>query len=134
MTNASGRTCNQCHVPRSYAQGKRRFSVYWTWSYPWEENWDTTELDNRFSTMTEVRRVGWPKFEADHWHRPYRNVSAAGFVARVAPLRPDDPEVVDFHLGSAQTALRVSHKTYPNAIRSIVFRQERKKYRKGPSS
>jgi len=45
-------------------KGKRRFSVYWTWSYPWEANRDVTELDNRFSTMTEVRRVGWPAFES----------------------------------------------------------------------
>jgi len=44
--------------------GKRRFSVYWTWSYPWEANRDITELDNRFSTMTEVRRVEWPRFES----------------------------------------------------------------------
>jgi hypothetical protein len=64
MTNHSGRTYNQFHVPRSYGRGKRRFSVYWTWSYPWEANQDITELDNRFSTMTEVRRVGWPKFES----------------------------------------------------------------------
>jgi hypothetical protein len=64
MTNNSGRTYNQLHVPRGYAKGKRRFSVYWTWSYPWEANRDITELDNRFSTMTEVRRVGWPKFES----------------------------------------------------------------------
>jgi hypothetical protein len=86
MTNASGRTYNQPHVPRSYTQGNPRFSVYWAWSYPWEANRDTTELDNRFSTMTEVRRVGWPKFESDHWHRPFRNVSAPSFVARVARL------------------------------------------------
>jgi hypothetical protein len=64
MTNTSGRTYNQRHVSRAYAPGKRRFSVYWTWSYPWEANRDTTELDNRFSTMTEVRRVAWPKFES----------------------------------------------------------------------
>jgi hypothetical protein len=64
MPNNSARTYNQQHVSRSYAKGKRRFSVYWTWSYPWEANRDTTELDNRFSTMTEVRRVGWPKFES----------------------------------------------------------------------
>jgi hypothetical protein len=64
MTNNTGRTYNQRHIPRNYAQGKRRFSVYWTWSYPWEANRDITELDNRFSTMTEVRRVGWPKFES----------------------------------------------------------------------
>ena len=42
-------------------QAKRRFSVYWTWSYPWEANRDVTEMDNRFSTMTEVRRVAWPE-------------------------------------------------------------------------
>ena len=59
-----GRTYNQLHVPRKYVPGKRRFSVYWTWSYPWEANRDVTELDNRFSTMTEVRRVGWPNFES----------------------------------------------------------------------
>jgi hypothetical protein len=59
----SGRTYNQLHIPRKYVPGKRRFSVYWTWSYPWEANRDITELDNRFSTITEVRRVGWPNFE-----------------------------------------------------------------------
>src|SRR5438270_4370280 len=64
MTINSGRTYNQRHIPRRHAQGKRRFSVYWTWSYPWEANRDTSELDNRFSTMTEVRRVGWPAFES----------------------------------------------------------------------
>ena len=60
----SGRTYNQLHVPRKYVPGKRRFSVYWSWSYPWEANRDVTELDNRFSTMTEVRRVAWPNFES----------------------------------------------------------------------
>ena len=60
----SGRTYNQLHVPRTHTPGKRRFSVYWTWSYPWEANRDVTEMDNRFSTMTEVRRVGWPNFES----------------------------------------------------------------------
>src|SRR3954449_9575706 len=64
MTNNSGRTYNQRHIPRPYTSGKRRFSVYWTWSYPWEANRDVTEMDNRFSTMTEVRRVAWPKFES----------------------------------------------------------------------
>jgi hypothetical protein len=64
MTKNSGRTYNQLHVPRKYTPGRRRFSVYWTWSYPWEANRDITELDNRFSTMTEVRRVGWPNFES----------------------------------------------------------------------
>src|SRR4051812_49069335 len=58
------RTYNQVHVPRKYTSDKRRFSVYWTWSYPWEANRDITELDNRFSSMTEVRRVAWPNYES----------------------------------------------------------------------
>jgi len=58
------RTYNQTQVPRKYTSGKRRFSIYWTWSYPWEANRDITELDNRFSTMTEVRRVAWPDYES----------------------------------------------------------------------
>lgn len=62
---ATGRTYNQLHLPRKYADGKRRFSVYWTWSYPWESNRDIRGLDNRFSTMTEVRRVAWPAYETD---------------------------------------------------------------------
>lgn len=58
------RTYNQVHAARKYTPGKRRFSVYWTWSYPWEANRDLTELDNRFSSMTEVRRVAWPAYES----------------------------------------------------------------------
>ena len=59
----SPRTYNQTHIPRKYSPGKRRFSIYWTWSYPWEANRDVTEMDNRFSTITEVRRVAWPIYE-----------------------------------------------------------------------
>jgi hypothetical protein len=60
----SARLYNHFLTPRKYIQGKKRFSVYWTWSYPWEANRDVTELDNRFSTITEVRRVAWPNFES----------------------------------------------------------------------
>ena len=62
-TKVRPRTYNQVLVPRPYIAGKRRFSIYWTWSYPWEANRDVAQLDNRFSTMTEVRRVAWPKYE-----------------------------------------------------------------------
>jgi hypothetical protein len=58
------RTYNQVQVPRKYTTGKPRVSIYWTWSYPWEANRDLTEMDNRFSTMTEVRRVEWPNYES----------------------------------------------------------------------
>src|SRR3954471_9270596 len=68
-SNGTGRTYNQDHVPRPYTPGRRRFSIYWTWSYPWECNRDTAELDNRFSTMTEVRRVAWPGFEKPEWDK-----------------------------------------------------------------
>jgi hypothetical protein len=65
MTGYPGpRTYNQVRVPRKYTRGKPRFSIYWTWSYPWEANRNIAELDNRFSTMTEVRRVGWPEYES----------------------------------------------------------------------
>jgi hypothetical protein len=60
---SAARTYNQAHIPRKYTPGGRRFSVYWTWSYPWEANRDLTEMDNRFSTITEVRRVAWPDYE-----------------------------------------------------------------------
>ena len=59
----SPRTYNEINVPRKYTVGKRRFSIYWSWNYPWESNRDLTDLDNRFSTMTEVRRVAWPNYE-----------------------------------------------------------------------
>ena len=48
MTTSANRTYNQDHVARKHTPGKRRVSIYWTWSYPWETNRDLTELDNRF--------------------------------------------------------------------------------------
>jgi hypothetical protein len=74
---ASARTYNQDHIPRKYTPGKRRVSIYWTWSYPWESQRDLAEMDNRFSTMTEVRRVAWPAYETQEW-------SAAQFLQGIA--------------------------------------------------
>jgi hypothetical protein len=67
MTAARPRTYNQDHVARPYVNGKRRISIYWTWSYAWESNRDVASMDNRFSTMTEVRRVAWPTYEGCGW-------------------------------------------------------------------
>ncbi len=67
MSNKAARTYNQEHIPRKLTHGKRRISLYWTWSYPWEASRDLTTLDNRFSTMTEVRRVLWPAYETPEW-------------------------------------------------------------------
>ena len=61
-STTSARTYNQYHVPRKYAPGKRRLSIYWTWSYPWESQRDPAAMENRFSTMTEVRTV-LPNYE-----------------------------------------------------------------------
>jgi len=36
----SPRTYNQINQPRKYVAGRKRFSIYWTWSYPWEANRD----------------------------------------------------------------------------------------------
>src|SRR5438094_10320735 len=72
IAEGGARTYNQIHLPRKYT-GKRRVSIYWTWSYPWESSRDVAELDNRFLTMTEVRRVAWPQYETPDW-------SAADFL------------------------------------------------------
>jgi hypothetical protein len=64
------RVYNQVHVPRKYSPGKRRVSVYITWSYPGEANRNIAEMDNRFSTINEVRRVGWPNFESPKFADP----------------------------------------------------------------
>lgn len=71
------RTYNQNHVPRKFTAGKRRLSIYWTWSYPWESQRSPAELNNRFSTMTEVRTVLWPAYETEEW-------SAANFLQGIA--------------------------------------------------
>lgn len=64
------RSYNQEHIPRPYRNDRRRVSVYVTWSYPGEANRDVAQLDNRFSTMAEVRRVGWPDFEDAQYADP----------------------------------------------------------------
>ena len=66
-TKFPARTYNQNHIARPYKKGQRRVSIYWTWSYPWEANRDITFMDNRFSTMTEVRRLAWPAYETPEW-------------------------------------------------------------------
>src|SRR4030088_2885873 len=71
------RTYNQNHVARKYATGKRRVSIYWTWSEPWEPPRDPAAMENRFSTMTEVRNVLWPNYETPEW-------SAAQFLQGIA--------------------------------------------------
>ncbi|HEY4284296.1 MAG TPA: hypothetical protein VGM62_14625 [Chthoniobacterales bacterium] len=73
----AARTYNQSHIPRKYTKGKRRFSIYWTWSYPWESQRDPAAMENRFSTMTEVRTVLWPNYETPEW-------SAAQFLQGIA--------------------------------------------------
>lgn len=72
MSQTPARTYNQDHAPRRYAKGRRRVSVYTSWTYPGEANRDPTEMDNRFSTMTEVRRVLWPTYESPQWADPRR--------------------------------------------------------------
>jgi hypothetical protein len=64
------RTYNQDHLVRPYGKGRRRVSVYISWSYPAEANRSPAELDNRFSTMTEVRRVLWPTYEQPRFADP----------------------------------------------------------------
>jgi hypothetical protein len=76
-TLPAARTYNQDHVARKYTPGKRRMSIYWTWSYPWESQRDPAAMENRFSTMTEVRTALWPNYETPAW-------SAAQFLQGIA--------------------------------------------------
>lgn len=76
--NRTGRTYNQNHAARPYQRGRRRFSIYWSWSYPWEANRDLTGLDNRFSTITELRRVAWPNYEGMEWDKMHFQQGIAG--------------------------------------------------------
>ena len=70
-TKAPARTYNQIHSARKHTPGgRRRVSIYVCWSFPGEANRNIAELDNRFSTMTEVRRVDWPFWEAPEWSNP----------------------------------------------------------------
>lgn len=66
-TTPPARTYNQSHVPRKYTPGKRRVSIYWTWSYPWEAGRDPAAMENRFSTITEVRNALWPAYETPEY-------------------------------------------------------------------
>lgn len=63
MSASPARTYNQNHIPRPFTPGRRRISIYWTWSYPWEVQRDPALMENRFSTVTEVRNVLWPAYE-----------------------------------------------------------------------
>lgn len=72
----AARTYNQLHAPRPDSGGQR-VSIYWTWSYPWEAQRDPAELENRFSTITEVRNVVWPAYETPEY-------SAENFLQGVA--------------------------------------------------
>lgn len=65
-TRPGARTYNQDHIPRPH-NGRRRISIYWTWSYPWEAQRDPAEMYNRFSTMTEVRNALWPGYETPEY-------------------------------------------------------------------
>ena len=66
-SKAPARTYNQNHVARPPKPGKRRLSIYWTWSYPWEAGRDPASMENRFSTITEVRNVLWPAYETPEY-------------------------------------------------------------------
>ena len=121
MSNPA-RTYNQNHIPRKYTPGKRRLSIYWTWSYPWESQRDLTEMDNRFSTMTEVRRVAWPNYERPEWgsaqflqgiagtlelfHRSALSFQRVAEEATGAPRRPDPRRL---EIGRARVCARSDH-------------------------
>lgn len=77
MPQSFARTYNQNHIARPRTDG-RRMSIYWTWSYPWEAQRDPAAMENRFSTMTEVRSVLWPFYETPEWQADHFLQGIAG--------------------------------------------------------
>ncbi|TQR86673.1 hypothetical protein D8S82_11040 [Mycobacterium hodleri] len=75
-TMPRARTYNQNHVARPRTRG-RRVSIYWSWAYPWEAQRDPAAMENRFSTITEVRNVAWPAYETPEY-------DAANFLQGIA--------------------------------------------------
>lgn len=76
-TKAPARTYNQAHLPRPYRAGERRLSIYWSWSYPWEAQRNPSEMNNRFSTISEVRNAIYPAYEKPEY-------DAANFLQGIA--------------------------------------------------
>ena len=80
--------------------GGRRISIYWTWSYPWEAQRDPAAMENRFSTITEVRSVLWPALRDSGVRRgatscraspaPSSSSTAPRWPSRSSPGRPPD--------------------------------------------
>src|SRR3954468_1198724 len=64
---SEARTYNQSSTPRKYQPGRKRVTIYNSWSYPAEANRSLSTLEHRFSSMTEVRRVEWPFWEKPEW-------------------------------------------------------------------
>ena len=124
------RTYNQNHAPRKYT-GKRRVSIYWTWSYPWESNRDVTELDNRFSTMTEVRRVAWPAYEGTEWDEMHFLQGIAGTLElfhrstlafqKVVGEVTDHPVAVFQRIDQAGYKLRIDERILADTDTLMVF-------------
>src|SRR6476659_9153788 len=115
------RVYNQPHAPRKYAPGKRRFSVYWTWSYPWEANRDITEMDNRFSTMTEVRRVAWPTYESIEYSEKMFLQGIAGTLELFHLSIVRFPNVVGARIDQAGQRLPIDERVLADTDTLMVF-------------
>ena len=85
-------TYNQVHTPRKATAGQRRVSIYWAWSYPWEAGRDPADIENRFSTMTEVRIVAWPAYETAEYGPAHFMQGIAGNAGAVSPLHHAFPD------------------------------------------
>ena len=73
-------------MSRGTHDGRRRISIYWTWSYPWEAQRDPAEMDNRFSTMTEVRNALWPSYETTEYDEAHFLQGIAGHAGTLPPV------------------------------------------------
>ena len=126
------RTYNQHHIERKYTRGKRRLSIYWTWSYPWESQRDPAAMENRFSTMTEVRNVLWPSYETPEYergaippgHRRYAGAFPsldAEFPAKLPAKPPAIPVAVFQRIDQAGYKLPIDERILADTDTLLVF-------------
>ena len=130
-TQAAARTYNQDHIRRKYNPGKRRMSIYWTWSYPWESQRDPAAMENRFSTMTEVRTALWPAYETPEWSAAQFLQGIAGTLElfhrstlsfqRIAGEATDHPVAVFQRIDQAGFKLPVDERVLADADTLMVF-------------
>ncbi|MGB3484281.1 MAG: hypothetical protein WBB07_18955 [Mycobacterium sp.] len=126
----AARTYNQTHLSRPH-DGRRRISIYWTWSYPWEAQRDPAAMENRFSTITEVRNALWPLYETPEYDAAHFLQGIAGTLElfhrstlafqQVAEIATGHPVAVFQRIDQAGYLLPIDERVLDDCDTLMVF-------------